>query len=88
MSKGAGLHPKAKSKIQSDTRLTLFGAPQLLEGEDLAAYDELLGRAYAAVKPVDVIDHRRNVHSRRRVLGMGSLALAPLKVEFAANARA
>jgi hypothetical protein len=63
MSKGAGLHPKAKSKIQSDTsalakiqRLTLFGSPQLLEGEDAAAYDELLGRAYAAVKPVDVID--------------------------------
>jgi hypothetical protein len=56
MSKGAGLHPKAKSKIQSGTRLTLFGAPQLLEGEDVAAYDELLGRAYAAVKPVDVID--------------------------------
>jgi hypothetical protein len=63
MSKGAGLHPKAKSKIQSDTsavakiqRLTLFGPPQLLEGEDAAAYDELLGRAYAAVKPVDVID--------------------------------
>ena len=63
MSKGAGLHPKAKSKIQSDTsalakiqRLTLFDASQLLEGEDVAAYDELLGRAYAAVKPVDVID--------------------------------
>jgi hypothetical protein len=36
--------------------LTLFGPPQLLEGEDAAVYDELLGRVCAAVKPVDVID--------------------------------
>jgi hypothetical protein len=63
MSKGAGLHPKANSKIKSKTsalakvqRLTLFGSPQLLEGEDAAAYDELLGRVSAAVKPVDIID--------------------------------
>jgi hypothetical protein len=37
-------------------RLSLFGPPLLLEGEDGAAYDELLGRMCAAVKPVDVID--------------------------------
>ena len=37
-------------------RLTLFGQPQLLEGEDAAAYDELLARICAAVKPVDIID--------------------------------
>jgi hypothetical protein len=63
MSKGAGLHPKANSKTKSKTsalakvqRLTLFGSPQLLEGEDAAAYDELLSRVSAAVKPVDIID--------------------------------
>jgi hypothetical protein len=41
------------AKVQ---RLTLFGSPQLLEGEDAAAYDELLGRVRAAVRPVDIID--------------------------------
>jgi hypothetical protein len=63
MSKGAGLHPKANSKTKSKTsalakvqRLTLFGSPQLLQGEDEAAYDELLSRVRAAVKPVDIID--------------------------------
>jgi hypothetical protein len=63
MSKGAGLHPKANSKAKSNAsalakvqRLTLFGSPQLLEGEDAATYHELLGRVCAAVKPVDIID--------------------------------
>jgi hypothetical protein len=63
MSKGAGLHPKANSKTKSKTsalakvqRLTLFGSPQLLQGEDDAAYDELLNRVGAAVSPVDIID--------------------------------
>jgi hypothetical protein len=37
-------------------RLSLFGPPLLLEGEDGAAYDELLGRICAAVKPADAID--------------------------------
>jgi hypothetical protein len=37
-------------------RLTLFGQLQLLAGEDGAAYDELLARICAAVKPVDIID--------------------------------
>src|SRR5262249_10806176 len=37
-------------------RLTVFCPPLLLEGEDAGAYDELLGRICAAVKPVDVID--------------------------------
>jgi hypothetical protein len=36
-------------------RLSLFGPPLLLEGEDAAAYDELVGRIWAAVKPADVI---------------------------------
>jgi hypothetical protein len=63
VSKGAVLHPKANSKTKSNPsalakvqRLTLVGSPQLLEGEDAAAYDELLGRVCAAVKPVDIID--------------------------------
>jgi hypothetical protein len=34
----------------------LFGPPPILEGEDAATYDELLGRVCAAIKPVDVID--------------------------------
>jgi hypothetical protein len=37
-------------------RLSLFGPPLLLESEDAAAYDQLLGRICAAVKPVDIID--------------------------------
>lgn len=37
-------------------RLALFGPPPLIEGEDAAAYDELLARMCAAVKPVDIID--------------------------------
>ena len=37
-------------------RLTPFGQPPLLDGEDAAAYDELLARICAAVKPVDIID--------------------------------
>jgi len=37
-------------------RLALFGPPPLIEGEDTAAYDQLLARICAAVKPVDIID--------------------------------
>ena len=37
-------------------RLALFGPPPLLEGEDAAAYDQLLARICAVVKPVDIID--------------------------------
>jgi len=37
-------------------RLAVFGPPLLLEGEDAAAYDKLLARVCAAIKPVDVID--------------------------------
>jgi hypothetical protein len=32
------------------------GQPPLLEGEDAAAYDQLVARICAAVKPVDIID--------------------------------
>lgn len=63
MSKGAGLHSKANSKAKANTsalakvqRLTLFGPPQLLQGEDAAAYEGLLSRVRAAVTPADIID--------------------------------
>ena len=63
MSKGAELHPRANVKAKSDTsvlarvqRSALFGSPPVVEGEDAAAYDELLSRVCAAVKPVDIID--------------------------------
>jgi len=50
------LNYKNKSKsMTSVPRLIVFGRPQLLEGEDSAAYDELLARVCAAVKPRDVI---------------------------------
>jgi hypothetical protein len=48
---------KTRSKeVNSDG---LFGRPPILVGEDATAYDELIGRVYAAVKPVDVIDEMR-----------------------------
>ena len=37
-------------------RLALFGPPPLIEGEDAAAYDQLLASICAVVKPVDIID--------------------------------
>ena len=52
---------KAKSESKSMTpaparRFRLFGQPQVLEGEDAAAYEELLARICAAVKPADIVD--------------------------------
>src|SRR5262245_49369030 len=41
---------------RSAARLSLFGPPPLIEGEDPAAYDELLVRISAAVKPADVLE--------------------------------
>jgi hypothetical protein len=41
---------------ESPKRLALFGPPPLLKGEDTAAYDELLARISAAVKPADIIE--------------------------------
>ena len=46
----------APSVAERAQRLALFGPPPLIEGEDAAAYDQLLARIFAAVKPVDVID--------------------------------
>jgi hypothetical protein len=36
--------------------LRLFGPPPLLEGEDAAAYDELVARVFGAVRPTDFIE--------------------------------
>jgi hypothetical protein len=48
---------KSSSAITSiPPRLTLFGQPQLLEGEDAAAYNQLLARICAVVKPIDIFD--------------------------------
>ena len=52
-SKTENAAPTVPGRVQ---RLALFGSPVLLEGEDAAAYDQLLARIFAAVKPVDVID--------------------------------
>lgn len=61
MSKRVRSDQKARSKSRSMTsapapRFRLFCQPNLLEGEDGAAYDELLARVCAAVKPVDIIE--------------------------------
>jgi hypothetical protein len=37
-------------------KLALFGPPPLIEGEDAAAYDELLTRISTAVKPADILE--------------------------------
>jgi hypothetical protein len=47
---------KSKSAISADEQLMLLGEPQLLPGEDAAAYDQLLAHFCAAVKPVDIIE--------------------------------
>jgi hypothetical protein len=61
VSKRGELRPKLNAKTPSITPASLtirrlFGPPQLLEGKDAAAYDELLSRICAAISPVDVID--------------------------------
>jgi hypothetical protein len=47
---------KKKTRSRSVNCNVLFGPPPILAGEDEAAYEELVGRVYAAIKPVDVID--------------------------------
>ncbi len=47
---------RSKSAILAPGRLALFGEPQLLEGEDAAAYDGLLARFRAAINPVDIVE--------------------------------
>ena len=45
---------KTRSRVVNSD--SLFGPPPVLIGEDAVAYDELIGRVYAAIKPADVID--------------------------------
>lgn len=45
--------PPASSNL---ARLDFYGPPPLLEGEDSAAYNELLARISGAVKPTDVLE--------------------------------
>jgi hypothetical protein len=54
MSKNSKRASASRSKALS--RISLFGPPPLLEGEDAAAYDELLARISKAVKPSDFIE--------------------------------
>ena len=58
-SKRSHSKPKTESMTLAPARvqrLAFFGPPPLLEGEDAALYDDLVGRMCAAVKPVDIID--------------------------------
>jgi hypothetical protein len=50
------LTKKVQSPEPTQRRLDLFGPPPLIEGEDAAAYNELLLRVSAAVKPTDIIE--------------------------------
>jgi len=45
-----------KSAAAPAGRLVPFGPPPLIEGEDAAAYDELLAGISAAVKPADILE--------------------------------
>jgi hypothetical protein len=56
--------PSVPERVQ---RLALFGPPLLLEGEDAAAYDRLVARIVAAVKPVDVVSLEWEVLRLRRL---------------------
>jgi hypothetical protein len=56
MIKRVRLKSKFKSAISADEQLMLLGEPQLLAGEDAAAYDQLLAHICATVKPVDIIE--------------------------------
>lgn len=53
------LEPKkaeASTKIRPVTKLSIFGAPPLVPGEDSAGYDQLLERVSGAVKPGDILE--------------------------------
>jgi hypothetical protein len=53
---------KSKTEIAASSvpgwtqRFALFGRPLLIEGEDAAAYDQILARICCAVKPLDIIE--------------------------------
>ena len=78
MAKGSG---SKKTALVPDRarRLTLLGPPPLIEGEDAAAYGELLNRISAAVKPEDILEEIwvRDV--------VDLVAVAPAKIESAGS---
>ena len=47
---------KKRTRLKLVNSNVLFGPPPILAGEEETAYDELIGRFYAAMKRVDVID--------------------------------
>ena len=47
---------KNRSKSKEISPVSIFGPPPLLEGEDTAAYEEMLTRVSSAVRPSDFID--------------------------------
>ena len=49
--------PKSPAPATARTRrVAPFGPPPLIQGEDRGAYDKLLARVSAAVKPVDILE--------------------------------
>jgi hypothetical protein len=44
------------NKLTPALKQGVYSRMTLLPGEDLATYDDFLGRVYAAIKPIDVID--------------------------------
>jgi hypothetical protein len=71
--------PSVPERVQ---RLALFGPPPLIEGEDAAAYDQLVARIFAAVKPVDVIDEMFTAD-----VVLGGVAITPPEMGFDPSAR-
>jgi hypothetical protein len=51
--------PNTPNSARNAMDFSPFGPPQLIEGEDIAHYDELFARVTAAVKPADVIEEIR-----------------------------
>ena len=56
MTKNQKLSVDSANSIEASSRFAVFGPPPLLEGEDFAAYDELLARVSGGVKPADIIE--------------------------------
>jgi hypothetical protein len=50
------VHVSKVSTSKAVSKYSLFGPPVVIAGEDVANYDELVGRVCAAVKPADIID--------------------------------
>jgi hypothetical protein len=46
----------SKTAMSKELSLRLFGPPPLLEGEDPAGFDELVGRVFDAIAPTDFIE--------------------------------